>query len=395
MSTNAAEERAILYDVIIVGAGPAGISTALYLLRFAPHLVGRTLVLEKAQHPRPKPCAGGLLPDVDRVLEELGLDLSEVPHEDARWSYFEYQGKGTPIRPVGSPFAFHVVRREEFDAWLVRKARERGIVIQEGTRVRRVIPRPDEVEVVTSRGSYRARVVVGADGAHSVVRHAIAREYRAGLARAVLIMAPPRPGASPHKEDEAFFEFSCISEGVPGYIWDFPSHLQGRPMRCWGIYDSAAVPGKSRRQIREYLAEELAQHGYRLEDYALDGAAIHRFDVRNPFSAPRILLVGDAAGVDGLFGEGIGPALGYGRIAARAIAGAFERGDFSFTDYRERVLQSEMGKVLSRRALLARLIYRLRSPVLQRLIWRRLSFLVQWAVQTLLVDWAKRELGGR
>lgn len=384
-----------MYDVIIVGAGPAGASTALYLLRFAPHLAERTLVLEKAHHPRPKPCAGGLLPDVDRVLEELGLDLSEVPHEDARWSYFEYQGKGTPIRPAGSPFAFHVIRREEFDAWLVRKARERGIAIREGTGVRRVIPRPNEVEVVTSRGSYRARVVVGADGTHSVVRQAIAREYRAGLARAVLIMAPPRPESSPHKEDEAFFEFSCISGGVPGYIWDFPSHLQGRPMRCWGIYDSAAVPGKPRRQIREYLAEELARHGYRLEDYPLDGAAIHRFDVHNPFSAPRVLLVGDAAGVDGLFGEGIGPALGYGRIAAQAIADAFERGDFSFADYRERVLRSEMGKVLSRRALLARLIYRLRSPVLQRLIWRRLGFLVQWTVQTFLVDWAKRGLDDR
>jgi len=383
------------YDVIIVGAGPAGTSTALHLHQIAPHLAERTLVLEKARHPRPKPCAGGLLPEVDTMLEELGLDLSEVPHEDARWAYFEYQGRGTPVRPADSPVSFHVIRRDEFDAWLVQKTRERGIAILEETPVKRVTPQPDGVEVVTPRGNYRARVVVGADGAHSTVRRAIAGGRRAALARAVLLMAPPRPESSSHKEDEAYFDFFCVSHGVPGYVWDFPSHLQDRPMRCWGIYDSAAVPGRPQRQIRNYLAEELARHGLRLEDYTLDGAAIHRFDVHNVFSAPRVLLTGDAAGVDGLFGEGIAPALGYGRIAAQTIADAFEHGDFSFQDYRRRILHSELGKVLKRRAALAKLIYRLRSPVLQRLLWRQLGSLVQWTVQNLLVDWAKRELGTR
>ena len=56
------------HDILIIGAGPAGLSTALHLAQLAPELVGRTLILEKAHHPRPKLCGGGLLPYVEVIL---------------------------------------------------------------------------------------------------------------------------------------------------------------------------------------------------------------------------------------------------------------------------------------------------------------------------------------
>jgi ribulose 1,5-bisphosphate synthetase/thiazole synthase len=67
------------YEVIIVGAGPAGLSTALHLQQMAPELAERTLILEKARHPRTKLCGGGVTPDAERVLGRLGLDVTEVP----------------------------------------------------------------------------------------------------------------------------------------------------------------------------------------------------------------------------------------------------------------------------------------------------------------------------
>jgi flavin-dependent dehydrogenase len=72
-------------------------------------------------------------------------------------------------------------------------------------------------------------------------------------------------------------------------------------------------------------------------------------------------LVGDAAGVDALLGEGISFCLEYGRIAAHALVDGFRRGDLSFVDYGERVARSTVGKKLRRLALGARLFYGARS----------------------------------
>ena len=132
----------------------------------------------------------------------------------------------------------------------------------------------------------------------------------------------------------------------------------------------------------------MARHGYRLEDYPFYGASFPHFDTRNAFSAPRILLVGDAIGVDILYGEGIAPALGYGQLAAQAIADAFARGDVSFRDYRERVLQSPLGRVLLRRALAAKLIFRLRHPAMQRLVWWHSGRMLQTITDRFLTNWA-------
>ena len=126
------------YDLIIVGAGPAGISTALHLAKIAPELVARTLILEKACHPRHKLCGGGLLPDAEMILRRLGLDSAEVPHYDVDWAHFDYNGQGFRMRAEKKgAIAFRTIRRHEFDAWLAGKAREHGFLIQENCTVKR------------------------------------------------------------------------------------------------------------------------------------------------------------------------------------------------------------------------------------------------------------------
>jgi len=93
----------------------------------------------------------------------------------------------------------------------------------------------------------------------------------------------------------------------------------------------------------------------------LEGHPIRWFHPSSRFSAHRVLLVGDAAGIDPLWGEGISFSLGYGQVAASAIVHAFGRNDFSFSSYREQVLEHEMGKALITRLQSADRLYR--SPV--------------------------------
>ena len=86
-------------SILILGAGPSGLSTALRLAQIAPHLTDRILILEKAHHPRPKLCAGGLTADAEAILQRLGLDVSEVPHVDASAAHLDFAGKGLTISP--------------------------------------------------------------------------------------------------------------------------------------------------------------------------------------------------------------------------------------------------------------------------------------------------------
>lgn len=162
------------YDVLIVGAGPAGLSTALHLAQLAPELVPRTLVLEKARHPRHKLCGGGLLPDAEVILENLGLDLRRVPQVEVDWARFDYDRRGFRMRPdPRRAFAFRVIRRHEFDAWLAEETKKRGVEIREGVTVKSVMPGGEDVTVEAEAGTFRAQVVVGADGSKGVVRRAV------------------------------------------------------------------------------------------------------------------------------------------------------------------------------------------------------------------------------
>jgi flavin-dependent dehydrogenase len=158
-----------------------------------------------------------------------------------------------------------------------------------------------------------------------------------------------------------------------------------------GIFDNNVYPLKKAISLQAALADEFGRHGYRLDEYKLEGHPLRWFEPKSAFSAPQVLLAGDAAGADALFGEGISIALGYGELAARAINDAFLSQDFGFREYRKSILRSELGKSLGRRTWMAKLYYRLRSRLIQALVWRKLGWLVTWVMQTYMIGWASRE----
>jgi flavin-dependent dehydrogenase len=381
------------FDLIIVGAGPAGISTALHLEKLAPGLVGRTLILEKDRHPRPKVCGGGLLPDAEVILQQLGLDITEIPHVNIDRACFDFEDRGFRFRPDPRlPYAFRTIHRQEFDSWLALKARQRGFLIQEDTLVTNITVNDEAVFLATNHGEYQAEVVVGADGSNSVVRRAITPSEDLHVARLLEIITGPQAQISLHQQGNSYFNFVAVSRGIQGYVWDFPAARQGEPVRVWGIFDSNVFSTRDKAPLRVALSDELARHGLQISDFKMEGHPIRWFKAQSVFSAPRILLAGDAAGADALFGEGISIALGYGNLAAGAIRDAFTNNDFSFGGYAGSILHSEMGKALRRRTWWAGFFYRLRWPAFQRLVWHHLGPFIIWIMRGYLIGWAQRQI---
>jgi menaquinone-9 beta-reductase len=378
------------FDIIIVGAGPAGLSTALHLAQIAPELVAHTLLLEKAAHPRPKLCGGGVLPDGEVVLRKLGLDITEISHYDVNWSHFHFDGKGMRLRGWRKgPYSFRTIRRHEFDAWLAGKARQCGFLIHENITVKRVSVSASGVVLETNHGEYHAKVVVGADGSNSIVRRAILPHEKLHVARVLEIITDPKPEASPNNQTDSYFDFVVLSQGLRGYVWDFPAIENGKPVRVRGIYDSNTNGRTPDLPLPEALAEEFARHGLNLQDYKLEGHPIRWFNASTPFAAQRLLLAGDAAGADAVYGEGISFALGYGALAARAIQKAFAKNDFSFRSYKPALLLSRMGRSLQFRTGFARLFYLVRSRGVQKFLWHRLGWIIELFVRTFFLGWAK------
>jgi flavin-dependent dehydrogenase len=141
------------------------------------------------------------------------------------------------------------------------------------------------------------------------------------------------------------------------------------------------------------LEADLARYGINLSEIDLEGHPLRWFDAGQALSAPRLLLVGDAAGADALFGEGISIALGYGKVAARAIQEAFSSRDFSFKDYKRSLLRTPMGRALRRRTWFAKFFYRLRFAPFQAFLWRKMGWFIAWAMRTFFIGWARRQEG--
>jgi flavin-dependent dehydrogenase len=243
---------------------------------------------------------------------------------------------------------------------LVKCGESRGIEVRQGEAAIEVVAESQGIKVTTESDIYMAKVLVVADGANSFVKRQLKWSNGSRIARLLEILTPENAEERfEFREGVAVFDFTPMMKGLQGYYWDFPNLVNGKPTMNRGVFDSHIHPDIPRIHLKDEFEVQLSKRGRNLSEYQLKGHPIHWFNDEAEFSRPHTLLVGDAAGTDPLLGEGIPFALAYGGAAALEIVEGWERGDFSFSTYRARVLEYPLLEQLRHRASAARFLHRL------------------------------------
>ncbi|KAA3611388.1 MAG: NAD(P)/FAD-dependent oxidoreductase [Calditrichaeota bacterium] len=342
------------YNIAIIGAGPAGIAAAAALLKKDPALKDEIIILEKAHHPRPKLCGGGLTPWADEMLDSLDLHVEVPSFQLESVAFYLYE---KPIYFETSEF-MRTIRRNEFDAALVTKIRKKGVTVIEGVQITEIHPKQNEVILESPAGTFSADIVIGADGVKSLVRRQLMREKVSRISRLLEVLIPiDKNQLTPEFENKmAVLDFTAIRHGLQGYIWDFPSFIDGEPYLNSGIFDARVNAGK-RADLPALLQAHIQKKGIN-SDFKIEGCPERWYHPKQQVSCPRVVLTGDAAGIEPWLGEGISTALSYGPIVADAVFKALQTGDYSFSDYARTLKRTSLGWYLNRKRNVAQLIYR-------------------------------------
>jgi geranylgeranyl reductase family protein len=298
------------YDAIVVGAGPAGSTTA-YRLASAGASV---LLVDKARFPRDKPCGGGLTLRAARLLP---FSVEPVVEDVAHRFQLRLDYGTTFVRGSKSPLCL-MTQRSRLDDFLARKAADAGAEFQDGVSVAF-----DGADMVVEGERVRARVIVGADGVNGITARSfgLGREYGHGVA------LEGNAPLDPRYRGKLVLELGVVPGG---YAWVFPK----------GDHANFGVGGWESEgpRLRDHLRRLCAAHGVEYETLTdLRGYRLPYRKTTSPLRRDNVLLVGDAAGlVDPLTGDGMYEALVSGKLAAEAILA----GDLSA--YEQRVLD-ELG----------------------------------------------------
>ena len=231
-------------DVAVVGAGPAGAWAACLLARR-----GARVLLFDHSHPREKPCGGGITARALALVADA-IDLRTLPAVPIRSARFAASSTPAVADVSLDDQALVVASRTEFDGAIFEAARRAGAVIL-ASRVTKVRAVAGGFEIDTTAGPRRAAVIVGADGANSLVRRTLASPFR----RDQLSIAT---GFFAHGVTSRDIVIEFVAD-PPGYIWSFPrpTHLAigicaqaDRSSERHRLRDAAAALDSSHRDCR-------------------------------------------------------------------------------------------------------------------------------------------------
>ncbi|OEU50881.1 MAG: hypothetical protein BA872_06065 [Desulfobacterales bacterium C00003060] len=331
------------FDVIVVGAGPGGSLTGYLLSKHG----FKTMIIEKKRIPRHKVCAGGL---TKKALDILPFDITGIIEDYSYTAKFFVENKPVFTRTVDYPIVA-MVMRDAFDHFMVKKAITAGTVVLDGITFRSLSGSTGNLNVETSEGTYRTRLVVGADGVNSKIAEALGLQASRNVMTAIEGEVYYGDSDTVKNLSQSFhIDFGAIPRG---YGWIFPKsdHLS------IGLVTTLNKIKGLKNYFKSYItSKDLCANA---EIRSLKGHFLpYRPDRRKVFSNNIGLLVGDAAGLaDPVTGEGIYYAIREAQIASDVILQSFSLGYEHLEQYNN-ILKTELINDLIFAQRMANMLYK-------------------------------------
>lgn len=338
-----------VFDVIIAGGGPGGSTCAAFLGKKGY----KVLLLDRQKFPRDKTCGDAISGKSIGVLKELGLthEVEAAPHGLVKGVLFSAPNKAVVQVPIPDQRVGYCCRREVYDNLLFKNAKKYAKTI-EGFTILNVIQENGYVVGVEGIGEdkvrkqFRARMVVGADGATSTVATKLGLNKQLPEHDCVALRAYYQGVEGVGNNIELHF----IDSILPGYFWIFPLEND-----ICNIGVGMVRKDMSNQKINlEKAMLEAIENNPLFKDRFKNAKRVS--DIKGwvlPFGSQRrkpcgngFVLIGDAASlIDPFTGEGIGNAMTSGKLASIAIDEAFKAKDFSdafFTAHYETPLRNTL-----------------------------------------------------
>jgi geranylgeranyl reductase family protein len=341
------------FDIVIVGAGPAGFACA-YQLRNQKLKIA---IIDQATFPRDKICGDALSADVVNQLYRMNPELGtqfESFHDKIDSHGVRFVAPNHSIldinyqNPNHGNAAGYISKRADFDNFLLQRIQnEPNIQIFQGEKVQDIKCDKAGIQLKTDQRKLTTQMVVGADGAHSIVNKKLGNikvekdHYCAGIRQYYT-------GVSGFHADE-HIELHFYNELLPGYFWIFPLP-NGQANVGLGMLSSEVSKRKVdlKKALRDIIQSK-PDLQIRFKDATPlekpQGFGLPIGSKKRSISGDRFLLIGDAASlIDPFTGEGIGNALRSGRIAADHLIKAFEKQYFSASFHKQydRIIYQKM-----------------------------------------------------
>ncbi|MFH1587990.1 MAG: geranylgeranyl reductase family protein [Candidatus Diapherotrites archaeon] len=354
------------FDVVVVGAGPAGSSAAFFCSKNGL----KVLLLDKAKFPRDKTCGDAVSGKSVGILKKMGLNkkMSSLPHGNTNGVIFSSPA-GDQVQ-IGYPSSDnrggegYVCRREIYDNFLFENAKKISAKTIQEFMVTDVLKEGEQVIGVKGKGTdgtekeFYAKVVVGADGATSIVANKmglskINPKHQCIAARAYY---------SNIKNLTPNIEIHFIKSIMPGYFWIFPCENGNANV---GVGILASDLKKDSRKLTERMLDAIKNDELFKERFKdakmiseIKGWQLPLGSSKRKLAGNGFVLCGDAGSlIDPFTGEGMGNGMTSGYYAAQVISDAFKRNNFTekkLSEY-EKKLWKEIEDEINSSHLLQRL----------------------------------------